>query len=111
MSRYDTDSSISDVTFYVARPLRLVLNFYFLLLLNGAFDKICAADGCSMKHSGNATQSGRAGHRRFHAKNFLVAAARTFAAGLALPYPARRVAAQPDCNRNLPPFSVRCRGR
>src|SRR6059036_854588 len=60
-----------------------------------------------MKHSGNATRSGRAGHRRFHAKNFLVAAARSFAAGLALPAPARRVAAQPDCNRNLPPFSVR----
>ena len=36
-----------------------------------------------MKHSGNATRSGRAGHRRFHAKNFLVAATRSFAAGLA----------------------------
>src|SRR5438876_9403563 len=75
--------------------------------INGAFDKICAADGCSMKHSGNATRSGRAGHRRFHAKNFLVAATRSFAAGLAPPAPARRVGAPHDCNRNLPTFSVR----
>jgi len=60
-----------------------------------------------MKHSGNATRSGRAVHRRFHAKNFLVAAARSFAAGLALPAAARRLVAQPDCNRNRPPFSVR----
>src|SRR5205814_189913 len=72
---------------------------------------ICAADGYSMKHSGNATRSGRAEHRRFHAKNFRVAAARSFAAGLALPCSARRVAVQPDCNRNLPPFSVRCRAQ
>src|SRR5437667_6579040 len=79
--------------------------------INGAFDKICAADGCSMKHSGNAIRSGRAGRRRFHAKNFLVVAAGTFAAGLAPAAPARRVAAQPDRNRNLPPFSVRSRAR
>src|SRR5947208_12798040 len=88
-----------------------LLTSYFLRLLNGAFDMICAADGCSMKHSGNATRSGPAGHRRFHAENFLAVAARSFAAGLALPCPARPVAAQADCNRNLPPFSVQCRGR
>src|SRR6266480_7141765 len=106
MSSYDTDSSISDVTFYVARPLRLVLNFYFLLLLNGAFDKICAAHGCSMKHSGNATQSGRVEYRRFHAKNSLPAAVQSFVAPRV---PAPPVAAQPDCNRNLPPFFARSR--
>ena len=78
---------------------------------NDAVDKIYDADGCSMMHSGKSNRSGLAGHRRFHAKNFLVGAAQSFAARLALPFPARRVAAQPDCNRNLPPFFVRSRGR
>jgi hypothetical protein len=64
-----------------------------------------------MKHSGNSTRSGRAGRRRYHAENFLVVAAQSFAAGLAVHDLARRVAAQADCNRNLPPFSVQSRAR
>src|ERR1700719_459280 len=46
------------------------------LNLSDAFGKTCAADGCSMKHSGNATRSCRAARRRFHAENFLVVAVR-----------------------------------
>src|SRR3954447_14888193 len=62
---------------------------------NGAADMIYAADGCSMMHSENSTRSDRAERGRFHGENFLLLAARPFAAGLALPGPARRVAAQP----------------
>src|ERR1043166_151401 len=49
-----------------------------------AFDKICAADDCSMKHFGSAIRPDRAEDRRFHAENFPVIAVRSWAAGLAL---------------------------
>ena len=88
-----------------------MLRYRRLSSVNDAADMICAADDCSMMYSENSTRRRPAGHCRLHGKNFPVLAARSFAAGPACRGLALRVVEQPDCNRNLLPFSAQSRGR